>query len=140
MARSLEIDPARTRGAAMLRELLRTMRPKEWIKNVFVFAAIAFARNPPITGTPLWQERDKVLIVVVAFILFCMAASAIYLINDLVDIEKDRAHPKKRHRPLASGRLSPGIAKLATAALLLIALPLSFIIDFMSSPAGQPLL
>src|SRR3954451_9167285 len=95
MARSLEIDPARTRGAAMLRELLRTMRPKEWIKNVFVFAAIAFARNP-ITGTPLWQERDKVLIVVAAFILFCMAASAIYLLNDLVDIEKDRAHPKKR--------------------------------------------
>ena len=90
MARSLEIDPDRTRGMAMLRELLRTMRPKEWIKNVFVFAAIAFARNP-ITGTPLWQERDKVLIVVAAFILFCMAASAIYLINDLVDIEKDRA-------------------------------------------------
>ena len=55
MARSLEIDPARTRGTAMLRELLRTMRPKEWIKNIFVFAAIAFARNT-ITGTPLWQE------------------------------------------------------------------------------------
>src|SRR3954449_2239647 len=139
MARSLEIDPVRTRGAAMVRELLRTMRPKEWIKNVFVFAAIAFARNPD-TGMPLWQERDKILIVLVAFVLFCMAASAIYLLNDLVDIEKDRAHPKKRHRPLASGRLSPGIAKLATAALLLIALPLSFIIDFMSSPAGQPLL
>ena len=75
-----------------------TMRPKEWIKNVFVFAAIAFARNP-ITGTPLWQERDKVLIVVVAFILFCMAASAIYLINDLVDIEKDRAHPEETPPP-----------------------------------------
>src|SRR3954464_2487844 len=139
MARSLEIDPVRTRGAAMVRELLRTMRPKEWIKNVFVFAAIAFARNPQ-TGTPLWQEPNKLLIVVVAFILFCMAASAIYLINDLVDIEKDRAHPKKRHRPLASGRLSPAVAKFAAAALLLIALPLSFAIDYNYSPAGQPLL
>src|SRR3954453_17041160 len=137
MARSLEIDPVRTRGAAMVRELLRTMRPKEWIKNVFVFAAIAFARNP-VTGTPLWQERDKLLIVAVAFILFCMAASAIYLINDLVDIEKDRAHPKKRHRPLASGRLSPGVAKLAATGLLLIALPLSFVIDYINPPVGQP--
>jgi len=138
MARSLEIDPARTRGAAMMRELLRTMRPKEWIKNVFVFAAIAFARDP-ITGTPLWQQLDKVLIVVVAFVLFCMAASAIYLINDLVDIEKDRAHPKKRHRPLASGRLSPAVARLAAAGLLLIALPLSFAIDYVNVRANQPL-
>src|SRR5215208_1180491 len=136
MARSLEIDPAQTRGAAMLRELLRTMRPKEWIKNLFVFAAIAFARDAT-TGRPLWQERDKILIVAVAFILFCMAASAIYLINDLVDIEKDRAHPKKRHRPLASGRLSPGVAKLAAAGLLLLALPLSFAVDYVNAPTGQ---
>lgn len=139
MARSLEIDPARTRGAAMIRELLRTMRPKEWIKNVFVFAAIAFARDAN-TGTPLWQERDKVLIVVVAFILFCMAASAIYLINDLVDIEKDRAHPKKRNRPLASGRLSPVVAKIAAAVLLLIALPAAFLLDFSDHIAGRSLL
>ena len=48
MARSLEIDSSRARGAAMMRELLRAMRPKEWIKNVFVFAAIAFARNPAL--------------------------------------------------------------------------------------------
>src|SRR5512144_162657 len=122
MARSLEINSNRTRGAAMMRELLRAMRPKEWIKNVFVFAAVAFARDP-ISGTPLWQELDKVLIAFVAFILFCMAASAIYLLNDLVDIEKDRAHPKKRNRPLASGRLSPSVAKFTAAGLLLIALP-----------------
>ena len=59
-----------------------------------------------------------------------MAASAIYLINDLVDIEKDRAHPKKRNRPLASGRLSPAVATAAAAALLLLALPLSFVLDY----------
>jgi 4-hydroxybenzoate polyprenyltransferase len=134
MARSLEIDPARTRGVAMIRELLRTMRPKEWIKNVFIFAALAFSQER------YWQKLDKVLIVLVAFILFCMAASAIYVINDLVDIEKDRAHPKKRNRPLASGRLSPGVAKLAAAGLLLIALPAAFLLDFSDHMAGRSLL
>jgi 4-hydroxybenzoate polyprenyltransferase len=58
-----------------------------------------------------------------------MAASAIYLINDLVDIEKDRAHPRKRHRPLASGRLNPTVATIAAAALILTVLPLAYIID-----------
>lgn len=129
MARPLELDDDRARGAAIVVELLREMRPKEWIKNVFIFAAIAFARNPT-TGAPLWQEVDRLLIVAVAFVLFCMAASAIYLINDLVDIEKDRAHPKKRNRPLASGRLSPAIAKVAAAVLLLIALPGAFLLDY----------
>jgi len=135
MARPLEIEDRRAHGAAMLTELLRAMRPKEWIKNIFVFAAIAFARDS-VTNTPLWQNLGKLLIVAAAFVLFCMAASAIYLINDLVDIEKDRAHPKKRHRPLASGRLSPAIAKITAVLLLVISLPSAFMIDY---AAGQPL-
>jgi 4-hydroxybenzoate polyprenyltransferase len=135
MARPLEIEDRRAHGAAMLAELLREMRPKEWIKNIFVFAAIAFARDPT-TNMPLWQNLGKLVIVFVSFLLFCMAASAIYLINDLVDIEKDRAHPKKRHRPLASGRLSPAIAKVTAVALLLIALPSAFLIDY---SVGRPL-
>ena len=76
MAHSLEIEKSRARGAAVMIELLRAMRPKEWIKNIFVFAAIAFAKDT-ITGTPLWQEPGKLLIVGIAFVLFCMAASAI---------------------------------------------------------------
>jgi 4-hydroxybenzoate polyprenyltransferase len=129
MAHSLEFEHSRARGLAVLRELLRAMRPKDWLKNVFVFAAIAFAQDNR-HGTPLWQEPDRLLMVGAAFVLFCMAASAIYLINDLVDIEKDRAHPKKRNRPLASGRLSPTVARVAAVLLLLVALPLSFLIDF----------
>ncbi|HNP74466.1 MAG TPA: decaprenyl-phosphate phosphoribosyltransferase [Kouleothrix sp.] len=136
MAHSLELKETRARGAAVLAELLRAMRPKEWIKNIFVFAAIAFARDSA-NGTPLWQELDKLLIVAVAFVLFCMAASAIYLINDLVDIEKDRAHPKKKSRPLASGRLSPALARVAAVLLLLLALPGAFLLDYMP---GQGLL
>jgi 4-hydroxybenzoate polyprenyltransferase len=126
MARSVELERSPARGGAAMIELLRAMRPKEWIKNVFVFVALAFSQER------YWQKLDKVLTVLAAFVLFCMIASAIYLINDLVDIEKDRAHPKKRSRPLASGRLSPATAKIAAAALLLIALPLGFLLDHTS--------
>jgi 4-hydroxybenzoate polyprenyltransferase len=128
MARSLELETSRARGGAMLVELLRAMRPKEWIKNIFVFAAIAFSEDR--LWKPTSEHLGALLTVSSAFILFCMVASAIYLINDLVDIEKDRAHPKKRQRPLASGRLSPSVAKIAAAALLLVALPLGFLIDY----------
>jgi len=128
MAQTLEAENVRARGFGVLRELLRAMRPKDWIKNVFVFAAIAFAKDEQQRS--LWLHFDKLLIVCGAFILFCMAASAIYLINDLVDIEKDRAHPKKRNRPLASGRLSPSVAITAAVLLLSVALPLAFVLDY----------
>jgi 4-hydroxybenzoate polyprenyltransferase len=130
MARSLEFENSRARGGAVIVELLRAMRPKEWIKNVFVFAALAFSQER------LWLHPDKIAIVAVAFVLFSMAASAIYLINDLVDIEKDRAHPKKRNRPLASGRLSPRVAMAAAVLLLAVALPLAFALDYIDGAAG----
>jgi 4-hydroxybenzoate polyprenyltransferase len=110
----------------MLFELLRAMRPKEWVKNLFVLLAIGFSQDQ------LWLQIDSIVVVGVAFVLFCMVASAIYLINDLVDIEKDRAHPKKRRRPLASGRLSPTIAIVAAVGLLVVALPLGFLVDYVS--------
>jgi 4-hydroxybenzoate polyprenyltransferase len=110
------------------RELLRAMRPRQWVKNGFVFAAIAFSEDR------LWQfwgpaGPGPLLRVLGAFVAFCMAASAIYLVNDLVDIEKDRAHPKKRNRPLASGRLRPQLASTAAAALILAVLPLAYALD-----------
>jgi 4-hydroxybenzoate polyprenyltransferase len=104
--------------------LLRTMRPKQWTKNVFVFAAIAFSEQR------LWYTAPRqLLMVIAAFACFCLAASAIYLINDLVDIEKDRAHPKKRTRPLASGKLQPSVAIVATVLLIAITLPIAYLID-----------
>ena len=123
MARSIEFEAAPARGSAMLLELLRAMRPRQWIKNVFVFAALAFSEDR------LWTRPLSVLLVVGTFALFCMAAGAIYLINDVVDIEKDRAHPKKRNRPLASGRLRPGIAVAAAVALMLVVLPGAYVLD-----------
>lgn len=102
----------------MLRGLLVTMRPKQWTKNVFIFAAIVFDEKlfiPELLGR-----------VLLGFSLFCVLSSTVYLVNDLADIEKDRQHPRKRFRPLASGRLSPDVAKGAVVILLLVSLPLSF--------------
>ena len=136
MARSLEFDTTPARGGAVLLELLRAMRPRQWIKNTWVFAAIAFSEQR------LWTRPGQVLLVLGTFVLFCMAAGAIYLINDVVDIEKDRAHPKKRNRPLASGRLRPGIAVAAAVVLMLVVLPVAYllknivIIDIFTIAAG----
>jgi len=106
-----------------LKYLLLTMRPHQWIKNVFVFAAIAFSEQR------LWLQLDQLLVTMAAFGVFCMAASVIYLINDLVDIEKDRAHPRKCRRPLACGKISPSLAATAAVVLTLVLFPLAYLID-----------
>lgn len=95
--------------------LLKTMRPKQWTKNIFVWAALVF-------DVKLFQPQPF-LRTLLTFVLFCLISSAVYIINDLVDIEKDRLHPEKRRRPLASGALSPRLAALTAALLILISLP-----------------
>ncbi len=95
----------------VLIDLIKTMRPRQWVKNLFVLAPVVFARN-------LFEE--KVLFrAVLAFVAFSMLAGAIYTVNDLVDVEDDRRHPTKRNRPIASGRVPEGVAK-AWAALLVV--------------------
>ena len=106
------------------REALRLLRPRQWTKNVFVFAPVIFAKELFLPG--------QVLLAAKAFAAFCLTASAVYIINDLADREADRAHPEKRHRPLAAGTLSPLHAflligaLLAADALVILALPLKF--------------
>lgn len=84
--------------------LLLALRPHQWTKNIFVFAALLFARGS--SGTLLSERFDDVQRVLWAFGAFCLGASCIYLVNDVMDREADRAHPEKRHRPIASGRVS----------------------------------
>ena len=97
--------------------LLKTMRPKQWAKNAFLFVAITFDRQ--LTHLPALTRT------LAGFILFCLLSSVVYILNDLADIEADRQHPKKRNRPLPSGKLPVPVA-LAAAGLLLAAwLPLS---------------
>jgi 4-hydroxybenzoate polyprenyltransferase len=89
--------------------LLRALRPAQWAKNFFVLAPLVFAHR---LSDPLALRRA-----IYAFVAFCAAASAIYLINDLRDREEDRHHPRKRHRPIASGALGALPAAIAAAVL-----------------------
>lgn len=107
--------------AGTLGALVRSMRPKQWPKNAFVFAAIVF--DGQFFELPLLART------VLAALIFCLVSGVIYLVNDLVDIEKDRQHPKKRHRPLASGELSTTTAIVAAVAIMAVSLPLSFVLS-----------
>lgn len=98
----------------MARELLRTARPKQWTKNVLVFAA------PGAAGV-LTQGRELGL-TVLAFVAFCLAASGTYVWNDLFDVEVDRRHPTKRTRPIAAGTVPIGVARVAGVVLPVAAL------------------
>ena len=97
--------------------LVAAMRPRQWLKNVLVFAA-------PLAAGSLF-EPDVLVPSLVAFVAFCLMSSATYLINDVRDVESDRAHPTKRARPIAAGQLAPGAAIAAAAALAVTALGLA---------------
>lgn len=101
--------------------LLRTLRPRQWIKNGFIFAALLF--DEKLTHWPLLGRT------IVAFILFCMISSTVYIVNDLVDLEKDKLHPKKRRRALPSGQLQPWFAIAAAVGILAVCVPLSIWLD-----------
>jgi len=98
--------------------LVAAMRPHQWTKNLLVLAALLFARK--FLSTP------HVVRGLVAFALFCAASSACYLFNDVCDAERDRSHPLKRHRPVASGALPAKVALLASAVLAIAAVVCGF--------------
>lgn len=102
----------------MLTDLLRSMRPRQWPKNAFVFVALLFDRK--------LFDLGSLLPVLAAFVLLCLMSGAVYLMNDLADIESDRQHPTKRNRPLPSGRLSPRVARVAAAGLGLFSLAAAY--------------
>ncbi len=105
----------------MLKQLLISMRPKQWTKNVFIFAPLLFDMK---LLDPVYVAKT-----VSAVILFSILSGCVYLINDLTDIDKDRQHPTKRDRPLASGKLSKPWAIGAATVLPVIALGLSVLLD-----------
>jgi decaprenyl-phosphate phosphoribosyltransferase len=98
--------------------LLVALRPKQWLKNLLVFAA-------PLAAGSIFQP-DVLLPSIGAFVVFCLASSATYLINDVRDVEADRRHPKKQYRPIAADRLSVRVAVIASAVLVIIALGLAW--------------
>ena len=97
---------------------LKALRPAQWLKNGVVIAAWFFALWDPGQSAAA-RGIAPLITVFIAVICFCMASSGIYLVNDLHDIESDRAHPVKRLRPLASGAMKPGIAVILAVTLLI---------------------
>lgn len=104
-----------------LHNIIKTMRPKQWLKNVFVFAGLVFDRQ--------LLSSASFLITLAAAFLFCLVSSMIYIINDLVDIKFDRQHPVKKHRLLASGALSRRSAVIALVVLGLLTFPAAFFLN-----------
>jgi 4-hydroxybenzoate polyprenyltransferase len=94
--------------------MVRTIRPHQWMKNLFVLAPVVFAKN--------LTHPSIILSAVGAFGVFCLLAGAVYTLNDIVDAPADRVHPVKRHRPIASGRVPIGVAKAMTVVLVVVAL------------------
>lgn len=78
--------------------IIQLIRPKQWIKNSFIFAAIIFSGN--------FLNLKMLSYNIITFLLFCMTSSSVYILNDIVDIDKDRCHPKKKFRPLPSGKVT----------------------------------
>ena len=101
--------------------MIKALRPKQWVKNVLVLAA------PAAAGSDALFHSRVLVDVGLAFIVFCMGASAIYLINDARDVEADRAHPTKRFRPIAAGVLPVGMAYAMAALLIVGSIGLSFL-------------
>ena len=106
----------------MFKPLLEAMRPKQWAKNLFIFAGLIFGEK---LFQPSLLARN-----VLAFVLFCLFSSAVYLVNDLADIENDRQHQTKRHRSLPSGRLQPRVAVAAASLFSLISIPIAFLLNW----------
>lgn len=94
--------------------LFKSLRPKQWVKNGFILIPLLFARK--VFHYPSLLKSME------AVVIFCLVASAIYLINDLFDLKADRRHPLKKHRPLAAGLISSRLAKVTAAVLLIFCL------------------
>ena len=100
----------------MITSILKLIRPQQWTKNGFVFAGLLFDEA--------WTNTDLVIDVVITFFAFCLISSSVYVLNDWADREEDRRHPTKKHRPIAAGVISPGLALTLFAVLAAASLTL----------------
>jgi 4-hydroxybenzoate polyprenyltransferase len=105
-----------------LRDITAMVRPHQWIKNLFIFPALIFSKN---LFHPVYFFKS-----LAAFVLFCMLAGSVYIINDIMDVNEDRHHPQKKRRPIASGSISVGTAYVLHVALAAVSLVLCFLLNF----------
>lgn len=105
----------------MIKYLFKEMRPRQWTKNIFVFAALVFDRQ--LTNI---NSLERTLAV---FTIFCLLSSSVYIFNDIMDVEADRHHPVKKERPIAAGKLSIPVAVIAAVILIVLSLTASFFLS-----------
>ena len=105
----------------MLKAFIREMRPRQWAKNVFIFAALVFDEQ--------LTQKEPLLRTIAGFILLCLISSAVYIMNDIADVESDRQHPTKRNRPIAAGQLSVPLALVLAVAMAAFALATGFALE-----------
>ncbi len=101
--------------------LLKLMRPHQWIKSLFVFTGVIFSHA--------WADAALVQSAVLAAVAFSLLSSGVYIVNDIVDIESDRQHPKKKHRPLAAGNIAIPLASVWAAMLVASALAIGYLVS-----------
>ncbi len=118
---SIPTETAVRAPRSTLPALIESLRPAQWVKNGFVFAALIFSRN--------LRDWHRTSLVALAALVFCLISSAAYLMNDVLDVTEDRSHPVKRRRPLASGRLGVRTALAASGLLALGALATAWVLD-----------
>jgi len=106
----------------MFKALFKTMRPRQWPKNILFFAALVFDKQ--------LLHLDPLLRTIAGFALFCLISSSVYIFNDLADIEADRQHPEKKKRPIPSGELPLSAAWIAGTLLTIITLALGLLMDW----------
>lgn len=114
----------------MIRGLIRSIRPHQWVKNLFVMAPMFFHRDvftTSVGGAPA-LNLEVTGRAVAATTVFCFLAGAVYTLNDLVDVESDREHPQKKHRPIASGEVPIPVARGFIAALVLGSLAAAYLL------------
>lgn len=104
----------------MLTALFKTMRPRQWSKNIFIFAALVFDKQLFVV--------DSFLRTLAGFALFCLISSSVYIFNDLADVEADRQHPEKKNRPIPSGKLSVGAAWAAGIFIVILTFALAWLL------------
>src|SRR5215208_8291308 len=105
----------------MLKALFKAMRPRQWTKNGFVFFALIFDKQ--------LFRLEPFLRTLEGFFLFCLISSAVYLLNDIADVEADRNHPEKKFRPIASGALPVNVALVAASLLTLVSVFLGYLLS-----------
>jgi 4-hydroxybenzoate polyprenyltransferase len=115
----------------MLGGLVKTVRPHQWVKNLFVMAPMFFHKDliAKVNGTD-FLNIPVVGRSVIATGVFCLLAGAVYTINDLADVEVDRVHPVKRERPIASGAVAESVARAMAVALVIVSLGMAYLLDW----------